>query len=203
MYFSLNYPNRAVIIKIMNKAIFFDRDGTLIKEKHYINSADDVEIISGVEEVFSFYNELGYKIFIISNQSGIARGKITTSQYTEVDKKTRSLITNGDLIVDSFYCPHHPDITGDCNCRKPNTGMLLEAKEKYDIDLTQSIIVGDKISDVKLVETANLAKGFLVKTGHGLEELQKNITLPQGVEVVDSIKNILEIETISMEKINE
>jgi len=184
----------------MKKAVFFDRDGTLIEEKNYISNPNNVIIINGVEEVFSYYNKFGYLIFIVSNQSGIARGKITTEQFLSVNNRTIELIKNGNLIKDSFFCPHHPTITGNCNCRKPEPGMLLEAKKKYNIDLSKSIIIGDKFSDIMLVKTANLNRGYLVKTGHGKEELiSKTERLPNNVKVVESIKDVLKLEL----KINE
>ncbi len=176
----------------MNKAIFFDRDGTIIKEKNYIKNADEVEIIEGVSEVFSFFDKQGYLIFIVSNQSGIARGLITEEEYHCVDKKTKELISNGHLIKESFFCPHHPEITGNCSCRKPNALMLIQAQEKYNLDLSQSIVVGDKLSDVMLVESAGLSNGYLVQTGHGKEELLQGKLLPKNVKVVNSIKDIIE-----------
>lgn len=146
----------------MNKALFLDRDGVINVEKDYLHKIKDFEFIDGIFRVCKYYQDQGYKIFVVTNQSGIARG-----YYSEEDFR---LITNwmlnefkvlGIYISHVYYCPHHPDITGECECRKPKPGMLLEASQDFNIDLNSSIIIGDKERDIEAGINAGVKTTYL------------------------------------------
>ncbi len=137
----------------MRKALFLDRDGTINVEKNYLYKISDLEFISGVPEIIKKYNDMGFLVIVLTNQAGIARG-----YYCEEDMHLLHSHINKELAkigahIDAFYfCPHHPDITGPCRCRKPNTGMLEQACRDYQIDLPNSIMVGDKPWDIECGE---------------------------------------------------
>ncbi len=175
----------------MQKAVFFDRDGTLIVEKHYIKDPEEVELYSDTYKILTYLKQKGFLIIVISNQSGIARGYLTEEDFHNVNKRMIELLGDNYLIDGIYFCPHHPDITGECECRKPKPGMVLKAKKDFNIDLSESFVVGDKVSDVKLVETAKLKKGFLLKKGHGIEEVEKlqndSSSLLEKVEIIDNL----------------
>lgn len=146
----------------MNKAAFFDRDGTINVEVNYLYKVEDFKFIDGIPELIKSFNDNGYKVIVITNQAGIARG-----YYTENDMHILHEYINEELRkigahIDAFYfCPHHPDFTGDCNCRKPKTGMIEQAIKDFDIDVTQSVLFGDKSWDVEAGEKCGI-KGYLI-----------------------------------------
>jgi len=147
----------------MNKAAFFDRDGTINVEKNYLYKVEDFEFIKGIPQLIKKYNDEGYIVIVVTNQAGIARG-----YYTEEDMNILHSYINEQLAkigahIDAFYfCPHHPDITGECNCRKPKTGMLKKAIKEWNIDVTESILYGDKPWDIEAGEKSGISKCFLV-----------------------------------------
>ena len=147
----------------MNKAAFFDRDGTINVEKNYLYKVEDFEFIKGIPQLIKNYNDEGYIVIVVTNQAGIARG-----YYTEEDMNILHSYINEQLAkigahIDAFYfCPHHPDITGECNCRKPKTGMLKKAIKEWNIDVTESILYGDKPWDIEAGEKCGISKCFLV-----------------------------------------
>jgi len=146
----------------MNKALFLDRDGVINIDKGYVHKIEDFEFIDGIFDICEFFQKEGFLIFIITNQAGIAR-----SYYSE---KIFQYLTNwmlkefekrGINITKVYYCPHHPDFTGKCKCRKPNPGMILTAKKEFDIDLENSILIGDKISDIEAGKNAGIGLNIL------------------------------------------
>lgn len=174
-----SYWMKAAILRMENKpAVFFDRDGVLNKDIHYLYRSEDFTWISGAIETIQYFNKLGYYVFVITNQSGVARG-----YYTEQDVQRLHQWMNQQLalqqahIDDFFYCPHHSDgiipvYTKDCFCRKPHTGMIEQAKKKYTIDMEKSLLVGDKKSDMKCAENAGILG--IQFTGTNLYEILKN-----------------------------
>lgn len=141
------------------KAIFLDRDGTINQYKGFIRSVDEMELIPGIADTIRKINESGYLAIVVTNQPVIARGECTFEELDEIHAKLETLLgQEGAYIDDLFYCPHHPDkgFEGErikykvkCSCRKPEPGMLLKAAEKYNIDLEQSIMVGDDERDME------------------------------------------------------
>ena len=163
----------------MNRALLLDRDGTLIVEKHYLRDPDLVELIPGVIETIARFRDAGFKIIVVTNQSGVARGLMTDDDVRAVHAK----ILNLGAAVDAFYfCPHGP--VDGCPCRKPLPGMAIQAASEFDLDLSNSIVVGDKSADLQL--GANIgSRTVLVRTGYGRET---ELTYPG--EVIDSIADL-------------
>ena len=131
------------------RAVFLDRDGTLIEDHHYIGSPDDVEIIPGAPAAIRRLNDGGWPVIVVTNQSGIARGYFTEADYQRVESRMEDLLAqNGARIDGSFMCPHHPDFTGPCDCRKPGTLLFRLAAQALDLDTSRSWYVGDRLRDV-------------------------------------------------------
>jgi len=170
----------------MNKALFLDRDGVINKEKNYLYKIEDFEFIDGIFETCKYFQEKGYLLFVITNQAGIARGK-----YTENDFKilTEWMIKEFDKenikISKIYHCPHHPDFSGECACRKPNIGMLTKAQKDFNIDMKNSILVGDKSSDIEAGLRSGIGKNILVRSGHKIDEKNSRADY-----IVDSIKKL-------------
>jgi len=132
----------------VNKAVFLDRDGTINVDKHYVYKIDDFEFIDGVPEMIKRFNDDGYKVIVISNQSGVARGFYTIADVEKLHRYIDGELAKIGAKIDAYYiCPHHPDFTGVCECRKPKTGLVERAIKDFDIDVSQSLFVGDKESD--------------------------------------------------------
>ncbi|MHC5059797.1 MAG: D-glycero-alpha-D-manno-heptose-1,7-bisphosphate 7-phosphatase [Planctomycetota bacterium] len=137
-----------------NKAVFLDRDDTLIKDPGYINDPDQVELLAGVSEALVELREMGYKRVIVTNQSGVARGIVTEAVLRKIHKRLEKLLEHQGAGVESiYYCPYHPDgviekYRAESDLRKPNAGMILKAAKDMDIDLEQSWVVGNSYRDI-------------------------------------------------------
>ena len=146
----------------MKKALFLDRDGVINVEKNYLYKQNDFEFVDGVFELCKHYQNLGYLIIIVTNQSGIAREYYSQEDFLKLTKWMISEFKKHDITISKVYfCPHHPDISGECNCRKPKPGMILEAVKEFDIDLVQSILIGDKERDIESALNAGIEKTYL------------------------------------------
>lgn len=162
----------------MNKAIFLDRDGTINVEVDYLHKKEDFKFEKDADKAIKIFNELGYKVLVVTNQSGIARGYYSEEDLGILHKYVDQELEKIDAKVDAYYyCPHHLDAKIekyriDCQCRKPNLGMFMEAKEEFDVNFEESIIVGDKLSDLESGIRLGMTT-VLVKTGHGKEEINK------------------------------
>lgn len=173
------------------KAVFLDRDGTLNFDPGYINDPGKFELIPGVPEALRRLVDAGYLLVVVSNQSGIARGKIAPGELRKIHAKLdRLLIAHGVRIHHYALCFHHPD--EDCECRKPKPKLVLETAARYAIDPARSYMVGDKLSDVECGRNAGLAGSFLVGTGYGGEEAKrlvdaKGVFFPDLAAVADRI----------------
>lgn len=155
----------------MRRAIFLDRDGVINKEKNYLYKIDDFEFIEGVFEACKKFQENDYLIIVITNQAGIARGLYTERDFLLLTQWMRKRFAKMGVKVDAvYYCPHHPDFTGNCDCRKPKPGMLIKAKNDFNIDMTASFLVGDKESDIEAGINVGINKNILVKTGCVINE---------------------------------
>lgn len=134
----------------MNKALFLDRDGVVNVEKNYVYKIEDFEFMPGIFDLCKKYQNQGYLIIIFTNQAGIARGFYTEKDFQILTTwMVEQFQQNGVKISNVYHCPHHPDFTGECECRKPNPGMLLKADKDFNIDFENSIVVGDKQSDLE------------------------------------------------------
>ena len=156
-----------------NKAIFLDRDGVINVEVGYLSNPDDFEIIQGSIEALKILHKKGFLLIVITNQAGIARGYYTEEILNTIHIKMESILKAHNVtLTDIYFCPHHPEFTGYCDCRKPNPGMILKAKDKYNIDLDTSYMVGDTLNDIQTGIAANF-KTVLVLSGYGKEEQKK------------------------------
>ena len=142
----------------MRKAAFFDRDGTININYGHVFRIEDLAFVPGVPEIIKGYNDQSIPVIVVSNQAGIAKGL-----YTVADMRRFNAAMNERLQkeygahIDAFYfCPHHPDFTGDCNCRKPKPGMILQAAKELNISLPDSVMYGDKDSDRQAAENAGI-----------------------------------------------
>ena len=157
-------------------AVFLDRDGTVNVEQEYLSSPDQLQLLPRTSEAIRTLNTLGMRVFIITNQSGVARGYYTEEAVGRVHEALRSLLKQeGALIDDFFYCPHLPGAANkrydlECDCRKPKPGMLFQAAEKYSVDLRRSFVIGDRCIDVAAGKRVG-AGTVLVATGYGAREI--------------------------------
>ncbi|HLF19775.1 MAG TPA: HAD family hydrolase [Bacteroidota bacterium] len=165
-------------MKSEDVGIFFDRDGTINAEVDFLSDPDELTLIPGAAEAIRGANRLGMRVFVITNQSGIARGLLTEKDLEKVHKRLEELLLKHRAHIDAiYYCPHHPEFgkppyNVSCDCRKPGTGMLTTAAREFGIDLSKSFVVGDRFVDMKAGENAG-CKTILVLTGYGAAEKQE------------------------------
>lgn len=170
----------------MNKAVFLDRDGTIIEDVGYMNSPEQIQFIPGSIEAIKKLKEAGYKVVVITNQAGIARGLITEDMLQTIDKVLHKWILNGGTHLDGiYYCPHHPEhgvypYKQVCECRKPHPGLIRKAQKDLNIDLSQSFMIGDKATDVEAGKRAG-TKTIFVMTGRGKNEKEKIVEKPDHI----------------------
>jgi D-glycero-D-manno-heptose 1,7-bisphosphate phosphatase len=148
------------------RAVFFDRDGTLMEEVHYCKDPALVHVYPGVPDALARLRRAGFAIIVISNQSGIGRGLMTDDQYQAVQAEFLRQIGPG-LIDASYYCPDAPGVHSEC--RKPEPGMVLRAAREHAIDLPTSFFVGDREADIECGRRAG-ARSILVRTGYGADQ---------------------------------
>ena len=162
----------------MNKALFLDRDGVVNKEKNYLYKIEDFEFINGVFDTCRYFQDRGYLIIIITNQAGIARGKYTEKDFEILTKWMIKEFEKEKIKISKVYhCPHHPDFSGDCECRKPKPKMILDAQKEFHVDLKKSILIGDKNSDVEAGVNSGIGKNYLIYTGHLITENKFNLKI--------------------------
>lgn len=153
-------------------AVFLDRDGTLNVEKEYLYRPADFEFIPGVPEAIRRLNRAGYKVLVVSNQSGVARGYFGLEEVERLHWHIAARLAEHDARIDGFYiCPHHPTagrgaLRRHCACRKGEPGLLLQAAAEHGIDLARSFMIGDKEADIEAGERAGCTP-LLVLTGYG------------------------------------
>ena len=136
-----------------NRAVFLDRDGTIAIDVPYCRRPEDFKLFPNTARAIKLLNEHGYKVIIITNQSGVARGYFDEDTLERIHQKMRrELAEDGARIDGIYYCPHHPD--DDCECRKPKPKMILQAAEEHDIDIKQSFMVGDMLMDIQVGQNA-------------------------------------------------
>ncbi len=176
------------------KAIFVDRDGTLIKEKNFLRNPDEVEPEEDSIEALKIAKEVGYKIIVVSNQSGVARGYFDEDEVSEINQRIFDIFAAQGIHIDQFlYCPHlkgakFPQYNIDCNCRKPAPGMVEAAIQRFNINPFKSFVIGDKLADVKLGHVVG-SKAILVRTGYGQkqEKLLQTTMSPRPEKVLNNL----------------
>lgn len=156
----------------MDKVIFLDRDGTLNEEVHYLHRKEDLRLLPGVARAIGMWRKRGYKIVVVTNQAGVARGYYQESDVKALHEYMNSLLGQEGAGIDHFfYCPHHPEhgvgkYKTVCRCRKPDIGMFLMAEKFYQVDKARSWMIGDKLIDVEAGRNYGV-KTVLVGTGYG------------------------------------
>ncbi|MFC1940600.1 D-glycero-alpha-D-manno-heptose-1,7-bisphosphate 7-phosphatase [Chloroflexota bacterium] len=139
----------------MERAVFLDRDGTIIEDIGYPHERSIIKFLPRVSKAVRLLNESGFKVIIITNQAGVARGYFTEDTVKEINKYIQETLTKERAFIDMiYYCPHHIDgiiekYRKDCYCRKPNPGMIEQAAREFGIDLEKSFVIGDKSSDIE------------------------------------------------------
>jgi histidinol-phosphate phosphatase family protein len=132
-----------------HRAAFIDRDGTLIVDRHYLADPDGVELLPDATRTVRRLWNAGLPTVVVTNQSGIARGMISLAQYAAVHARmVERLAAEGAELLDTFSCPHAPEVTGPCDCRKPGMGLFQRAAALYRLDLTRCLYIGDKYRDI-------------------------------------------------------
>ncbi len=165
----------------VHKAVFLDRDGTICEEVGYIHSVEQMKLIPRSGEAVRLLNQGGFKVVVITNQAGVARGFLPESHLQQLHAELNRLLREKGAHVDAiYYCPHHPTegtppYLLECDCRKPATGLLHRAASDLSLDLPSSYMIGDHFSDIECGQRVG-AKTVLLLTGHGQETLAKRET---------------------------
>ncbi|MBR9729212.1 D-glycero-beta-D-manno-heptose 1,7-bisphosphate 7-phosphatase [Shewanella intestini] len=176
----------------MAKAVFLDRDGVINLDHGYVHQVDDFEYVEGVFEACLAFKKQGYKIVVVTNQSGIARGKYTEDDFHALTEWMDWNFADKGVDLDGiYYCPHHSEkgigeYKVECDCRKPKPGMLLDAAKFLKIDMSQSVMVGDKADDMRAGKAAGILTNILVRTGKSVTE----DAIAEASIVVDSIADV-------------
>ena len=174
------------------RAVFLDRDGTIIEEVGYLDRPERVEFFPWTIDAIRVLNQAGLAVVLVSNQSGIARGFFTDAVVDEVHGRMAEMLASGGARIDAYYyCPHHPDgsvpeLARVCDCRKPARGLVDRAVTDFGIDPRRSFVVGDRWLDVGLARTVG-AKGVLVRTGYGDSEERKPRSDLKADAIVDNL----------------
>jgi len=186
-----------------NKACFLDRDGVLIEEENYLSSPSDVTIFPKTIQALKILRKNGFKIIVITNQGGVAKGYYKEESILDVHKEIDRQLAKSKLKIDKYYyCPHHPEGTVKkysitCKCRKPSPGLILDAVKDFDINLSKSFLIGDKISDIEAAHNAGCS-AILVETGHGQEHVSKART--KNIAITENILEAVKLFTSSILK---
>ena len=163
----------------MNKAVFLDRDGTINEEVGYLTDLSKLRLIPGSGQAIRRLNEAGFKVVLVTNQSGVARGYFPESLVHEAHVRLEKMLRSDGARIDAvYYCPHHPtagssSYTRDCDCRKPRTGLIQSAVKDLSLDVTNSYMVGDKWIDVELGQRAGV-HSVLVMSGFAPDDPGNN-----------------------------
>ncbi|BDY05585.1 D-glycero-beta-D-manno-heptose 1,7-bisphosphate 7-phosphatase [Ferrimonas sp. YFM] len=155
----------------VRKAVFLDRDGVINLDHGYVHKIDEFEFVPGSLEACARLYKAGYQLVVVTNQSGIARGYYTEEQFHTLSQwMSERFAEAGAPLLGVYFCPHHPEkglpqYIGECQCRKPNPGMLLQAAQEHDLDVASSVMVGDKPGDVEAGRNAGVATCIQVRSG--------------------------------------
>ncbi|MGD8836661.1 MAG: D-glycero-beta-D-manno-heptose 1,7-bisphosphate 7-phosphatase [Desulfobacteraceae bacterium] len=178
----------------LQKVLFLDRDGVINYDSpDYIKSWQEYEFLPGSLQAMAALTRAGYALILITNQSIIGRKMVPLTVLEDIHRRmVKAVEAAGGRILDIFYCPHHPDAF--CDCRKPEPGLIFQAKEKHGIDLLRSVMIGDNVKDVRCGRNAGCGATILVRSGSGHEaekELARQQILPSAV--VDDLKSAAQL----------
>ncbi len=181
-------------------AVFLDRDGTVIVDRHYLGDPAGVELLPGAAEAISRLNRAGLKAILVTNQSGIGRGYFFESDFSAVQQRLVQLLADADAYLDgAYHCPHSPDQSPACECRKPKPGLFLAAAAEHHVDLRRSFLVGDRERDVAPARELG-ATGILIDSNAHLQDAGAAsltgtaATVPSLAAAVDLILRTVELD---------
>ncbi len=183
----------AAFSKNTAKALFVDRDGVINKEKDYVWLVEDFEFLEGVFDALREAVAMGYKIIVITNQAGIARGYYSEEDFQRLTEwMVHKFKDKGVPVTGVYYDPYHPEhgvgkYRKESLRRKPNPGMIFEAAREHHLELRASALVGDKLTDIEAGRRAGVGHLFLVRTGHPFDERE----VPEGVEVAEDLREVM------------
>ncbi len=178
--------------RTFERAVFLDRDGTIIEEVGYLDRPERIEFFPWTIDAIRVLNRAGLAVVLVSNQSGVARGFFTEAVVDQVHQRMADMLAAGGAHIDAYYyCPHHPDgrvpaLSMVCSCRKPARGLVDRAVTEFGVDPARSFVVGDRWLDVGLARTVG-ARGVLVRTGYGDSEERKPQTDLAADAIVDNL----------------
>lgn len=177
----------------LRRAVFLDRDGTIIEDRDYLSDPAGVALLPGAAEAIRRLNEAGIPVFVVTNQSGIGRGYFGESEYEAVHRQmVEHLEKAGAEIAATYHCPHAPDHNPPCECRKPKAGLFEAAARDHQIDLSASFFIGDRLRDLQ-AGTERGGKGFLIEgteapgAGRLPERVQRVTSLSDAVDAISGI----------------
>lgn len=200
--FVAGFSTTSLVHRIMRgavkKAVFLDRDGVINVDKGYIYKWEDFEYMPRVVDGLKKLQRSGFSIVVVTNQSGIARGYYTQGDYEQLNSQFLESLEKHDIRIDGVYhCPHFSDgnvseFSFECNCRKPKPGMLFRAARELNLKLSESVLVGDKLSDIAAARAAGLKAAYLI--GSGREELDEidGLTIKKSSDLFECVLDILE-----------
>ena len=164
---------------VRRRAAFIDRDGVINEERHYVHRVEDFVLLPATLAGMLRLQQAGYLLIVVTNQAGIGHGLYTAAQFNALTEHMLRLTgAAGVHVVAVYHCPHHPQAAVDryrmvCECRKPGPGMLLAAARDFDLDLSQSVMVGDKRSDIEAGRAAGVGRCVLVASGHAVTDADR------------------------------
>jgi D-glycero-D-manno-heptose 1,7-bisphosphate phosphatase len=154
----------------MRRAVFLDRDGVINIDRAYVHRWEDFDFVPGALDAMARLNRAGWRLVVVTNQSGIARGYFGEAEYAELTRQMLAACADSGVQIDGVYhCPHHPRgkvaaLAIECDCRKPAPGLILRAARELGLSLAESILIGDKPSDIAAARAAGLARAYLVRS---------------------------------------
>jgi D-glycero-D-manno-heptose 1,7-bisphosphate phosphatase len=175
----------------LSKAIFLDRDGVIIENRSdYVRSSNDVEFLPGALEALASLTSTPYQIIVVTNQSAVGRGIITIEEANLINDHILDVIRkSGGRIDASYLCPHAPE--EQCACRKPQPGMLIAAADELQIDLKNSIMVGDALTDIQAGKKAGILDNYIVLSGRGMDQIELPLTSSiQPFKIISSLADL-------------
>jgi len=186
----------------MNKAVFLDRDGVINQkaptEDLYITRWEEMQILPGVAQAIAKLNHAGFKIIVVTNQRGVAKGHITTAELESMHERMCEHLASAGAAIDAiYYCPHELD--PPCNCRKPEPGMLLHAARAHNIDLATSWMIGDSVKDVQAGRSAGCRTAQIIEENK-LAESEADVSAPS---LLAAVHKVLEFEKAPVSELTE
>jgi histidinol-phosphate phosphatase family protein len=173
---------------LLGRAAFLDRDGTIIHDANYIRDPDDVVLLPGAAAAIARLNRAGVKVVVVTNQSGIARGSLTTADYEAVRRRLDDLLARENARIDATYaCPHFPEISGPCDCRKPGVKLFRDAIADLGLDASRSVFIGDRWRDVAPAATLGAGGRAILLDAASTPPIERERALAEGLTIAGSL----------------